>query len=151
MYTILHLVPVDDKNQMFWSLFPTVRRGADQPTEPPPDRPDQLRSIPDYLDPFPIIPDHSRSFRSMLRPGMLRRRTKKVFDMSKTFFVPLGINRRVRSTRNQGTILPIDLDRHPDQQNGSCKCFEGCIFLDRGVDRRPDRVCVRGALEKTHS
>ena len=119
--------------------FPRSNESTDQPNEPSP----TARINPDQS---PTTSNHFRSLRSMLRPWMLRRGSKKVFDMSKTFFDPLRINRRVRSTRNQCPILPIEPEQYPDHQNGSGKCFEGCIFLDLGLDREPDCICVRGAL-----
>ena len=121
MYTILAFDRDETKIGCSGRYFP---RSNESPINLP-NHPRTVRSIPIYPRLPRTISDHFRSLRSMLRPCMLRKRSKKVFDMSKTFFDLLRINRTVRSTRNQCPTFPIDPELYPDHQHGSGK---GHIF-----------------------
>ena len=113
------------------------------------------RTIPERLDQFPIGTFCFRIARTINEPfsispiqawpWMLRRGSKKVFDMSKTFFDRL---RRIRTVPNSAINQePVpDLPDWPRTVSRSPKWIGKMLyFLDRGLDREPDRICERGA------
>ena len=107
-----------------------------------PERSDQSRSIPDYPKPFP---NHFRSLRSTLDLACFVEDRKKFLTCQKLFSTVAVLTEQcdqpgtsARPSRLTPNCIPITkMDRE--------KVLRSVYFLDLGVDREPDRKCVRGA------